>query len=72
MAQLFYERRGYDVVFADPTSRRYEASGFFVKNVRTTKICMRKKLSTFFTQGSTQNFNLLRFLSSRIKIQESQ
>mmetsp|Transcript_27894 Transcript_27894/g.39916 ORF Transcript_27894/g.39916 Transcript_27894/m.39916 type:complete len:364 (+) Transcript_27894:70-1161(+) len=71
MAQQFYERRGYEVIFADPTSRRYEASGFFVKNVRTTKICMRKKLPTLFSQVSTQNFNLLRFLSSRIKIQES-
>jgi len=40
----FYDRRGYQAVFSDPASRRYETSGLFVRNVRSTKICMRKKL----------------------------
>lgn len=43
-AQRFYEKRGYKTLFADPASRRYDTSGLFLKNVRTTKICMRKGL----------------------------
>ncbi len=44
-AQRFYEKRGYIALFADPTSRRYDTSGFLLKNERTTKICYRKDLT---------------------------
>ena len=44
-AQRFYERRGYVALFADPTSRRFDTSGLFLSNVRTTKICYRKDLT---------------------------
>lgn len=44
-AQKFYEKRGYIALFADPTSRRYDTSGFVLKNERTTKICYRKDLT---------------------------
>jgi len=44
-AQKFYERREYKALFSDPTSRRYDASGFILNNVRTTKICYRKDLT---------------------------
>jgi ribosomal protein S18 acetylase RimI-like enzyme len=51
-AQAFYERRGYSVVFSDPASRTYDTSGFFPKQIRITKICMRKNLSTLAVQWS--------------------
>jgi len=43
-AQRFYEKRGYKALFADPSTRRYDASGFFLKEIATTKICYRKDL----------------------------
>ena len=65
-ARQFYERRGYEVIFSDPASRRFDASGFFVKTVRTTKICMRKNLSLqrLFRQSEQSNngFNIFRAL----------
>ena len=44
-AQKFYEKRGYKAIFADPTSRRFDTSSFFLKKVRTTKICYKKDLT---------------------------
>lgn len=44
-AQKFYEKREYKALFSDPTSRRYDASGLILNNVRTTKICYRKDLT---------------------------
>lgn len=52
-AQRFYEKRGYDALFADPTSRRYDTSGFFLQSVRTTKICYRKSLEKSRPSKST-------------------
>lgn len=43
-AQNFYRKRGYQEVFSNPTCRRYDTSGYFLKEVRTTKICMKKNL----------------------------
>ena len=40
----FYKRRGWEYVFADPTCRRYDTSGFFLKESRITKYCMIKRL----------------------------
>jgi GNAT superfamily N-acetyltransferase len=45
MAQGFYQKRGYQALFSDPTGRRYDTSGFILANVRTTKICYRKDLT---------------------------
>ena len=42
----FYKRRGYEFVFADPTCRRYDTSGFILKETRITKYAMRKQLDT--------------------------
>jgi ribosomal protein S18 acetylase RimI-like enzyme len=44
MAMQFYEKRGYTSLFADPSCRRFDTSGIFLQQVRTTKICMRKSL----------------------------
>ena len=43
-AQKFYEKRGYKVLFADPSCRRLDSSGILLQKVRTTKICFRKDL----------------------------
>lgn len=38
----FYEKRGYKVIFEDPTSRRYDTSGLFLRQVRCNRKIMRK------------------------------
>jgi ribosomal protein S18 acetylase RimI-like enzyme len=40
----FYKRRGWEFVFADPTCRRYDTSGLFLKETRITKYAMLKRL----------------------------
>lgn len=44
LAIQFYKRRGWEFVFADPTCRRYDTSGFFLKESRITKYAMIKRL----------------------------
>lgn len=48
----FYKRRGWEFVFADPTCRRYDTSGFFLKESRITKYAMIKRLDE---QNADQN-----------------
>jgi ribosomal protein S18 acetylase RimI-like enzyme len=43
--QKFYEKRGYSVLFEDPASRRYDANGLWLRQVRCKRIIMRKVLS---------------------------
>ena len=50
----FYKRRGYKFVFADPTCRRFDTSGFVLKETRITKYAMVKKLDTS-VNGSGSN-----------------
>jgi len=45
-ARAFYERRGYQVLFEDPTSRRYDLSGLWLRQVRCKRYVMRKILGT--------------------------
>ena len=40
----FYKRRGYEFVYADPTCRRFDTSGFILKETRVTKYAMLKRL----------------------------
>jgi len=51
----FYKRRGYEFVFADPTCRRYDTSGFILKETRITKYAMRKQLDTDERNQSQSN-----------------
>ena len=51
----FYKRRGYEFVFADPTCRRYDTSGFILKETRITKYAMRKQLDTDERNESQSN-----------------
>jgi ribosomal protein S18 acetylase RimI-like enzyme len=44
-AQRFYEKRGYTVLYEDPASRRYDANGLWLRQVRCKRKIMRKSLS---------------------------
>ena len=47
----FYKRRGWEFVFADPTCRRYDTSGFFLRESRVTKYAMIKRLDAVGDRG---------------------
>mmetsp|Transcript_21049 Transcript_21049/g.38056 ORF Transcript_21049/g.38056 Transcript_21049/m.38056 type:complete len:383 (+) Transcript_21049:136-1284(+) len=49
----FYKRRGWEFVFADPTCRRYDTSGFFLRESRITKYAMIKRLDTITNGGES-------------------
>ena len=40
----FYQKRGYEVLFSDPASRRYDIQGFWLNKVRCRRDIMRKGL----------------------------
>ena len=40
----FYKKRGWEFVYADPTCRRFDTSGFFLKESRITKYAMVKQI----------------------------
>jgi len=40
----FYQKRGYEVLFSDPASRRYDIQGFWLNKVRCRRDIMRKSL----------------------------
>ena len=41
----FYGKRGYQVVFNDPASRRYDVNGLVLRKIRCTRAIMRKALT---------------------------
>ena len=47
----FYRKRGYEVLFSDPTSRRYDIQGFWLNKVRCRRDIMRKALERTGTGG---------------------
>lgn len=51
----FYKKRGWELVFADPTCRRYDTSGLFLKESRITKYAMIKPLSPPAEDSSAKN-----------------
>ena len=57
----FYQKRGYEVLFSDPASRRYDIQGFWLNKVRCRRDIMRKGLETTpATQLIKSADNLLR------------
>ena len=44
-ALQFYKKRGYKVLYEDPTSRRYDVSGLWLQKKRCKRYIMRKELS---------------------------
>jgi ribosomal protein S18 acetylase RimI-like enzyme len=57
----FYRRRGYEILFTDPASRRYDTTGLFLREVRCKRHVMRKELTplqTWQDQAALQGMNL--------------
>lgn len=44
-ARRWYQKRGYRVLFSDPSCRRYDVSGLYLKKVSCTRQVMRKPLN---------------------------
>lgn len=61
-ALAFYSKRGYQVMFEDPASRRYDVTGFFLQKKQCTKVCMRKILG----EERGGSFNLLQSLRQSV------
>ena len=40
----FYSKRGYQIMFSDPASRRFDVGGLFLRKVRCTREILRKSL----------------------------
>lgn len=49
----FYKKRGWKFVYADPTCRRFDTSGFFLKESRVTKYAMVREIGD--KHGSNDN-----------------
>ena len=47
----FYSKRGYELIFDDPASRRYDVSGLVLRKVRCTRKVFRKVFSKSKGQG---------------------
>lgn len=45
VALRWYQKRGYRVLFSDPSSRRYDVSGVFLRKVGCTRQILRKALN---------------------------
>lgn len=71
----FYKKLGYEFVYSDPSTRRFDTSGFFLKEVRSTKVCMRKILNKGIdddvekknNDNNTNGFFFADFVSSGIR-----
>ena len=48
----FYDKRGYEVQFSDPASRRYDVSGLLLNKIRCTRIILRKPLRPTLVSSS--------------------
>ena len=55
-ARQFYQHRGYQVLFEDPASRRYDTTGLFLKQIRCKSIVMRKELRS---DGDDLSLNIM-------------
>mmetsp|Transcript_8145 Transcript_8145/g.17560 ORF Transcript_8145/g.17560 Transcript_8145/m.17560 type:complete len:417 (+) Transcript_8145:272-1522(+) len=49
----FYRQRGYEVLFSDPASRRYDIEGFWLNKVRCRREIMRKVFGKFEKQPTS-------------------
>lgn len=60
----FYKRRGFEVLFSDPASRRYDIQGFWLSKVRCRRDIMRKvvenKPTNMIMQGADSFFRRIR------------
>jgi ribosomal protein S18 acetylase RimI-like enzyme len=54
-ALQFYTKRGFQVIFSDPASRRYDVNGLWIKKVRCRREILRKVLSGSDVAENTTN-----------------
>ena len=60
-ALQFYTKRGFQVIFSDPASRRYDVNGFMIKKVRGRREVLRKVFSGAPQDGNgIMNFDFFR------------
>jgi len=50
----FYKKRGYEIVFVDPTGRRYDVSGLWLQQKRCKRYVMRKELTSSPVEMATE------------------
>ena len=41
----FYTKRGYEIMYSDPASRRFDVSGLVLRKIRCTRQILRKDLT---------------------------
>jgi len=56
-ALRFYQKRGYRIVQQDPTNRRYDTNGLFLRQLRCNRMILQKRLSGRMRMGSGTNSN---------------
>ena len=54
----FYDKRGYDVIFSDPASRRFDVGGIVLRKVRCTRRILRKVLALQRAQSAGEQSKL--------------
>lgn len=52
----FYKKLGYNFVYSDPSTRRFDTSGWFLEEVRSTKNCLRKELRKIDNKDENDDF----------------
>lgn len=57
----FYTKRGYEVLYADPASRRFDVSGLVLRKVRCTRQVLRKVLTWQRAQQAGEEVNARNF-----------
>mmetsp|Transcript_22085 Transcript_22085/g.28574 ORF Transcript_22085/g.28574 Transcript_22085/m.28574 type:complete len:431 (-) Transcript_22085:374-1666(-) len=53
----FYQKRGYKILFEDPTSRRYDTNGFLLRQLRCNRKIMRKAIGHNIMSNNNSNSN---------------
>jgi ribosomal protein S18 acetylase RimI-like enzyme len=65
-ALAFYEKRGYKVLFEDPTCRKFNLEGLWLQQVRCTRLIFRKDLSPFALAVEASNVKEAQNFGSRV------
>jgi ribosomal protein S18 acetylase RimI-like enzyme len=56
VALEFYAKRGYQVIFNDPASRRFDVGGLMLRKVRCTRQILRKVLAQQRAQSASEEY----------------
>jgi ribosomal protein S18 acetylase RimI-like enzyme len=55
----FYANRGYEIIFSDPASRRFDVSGLILRKVRCTRRILRKVLTLQRAQSASDELKMI-------------